>query len=310
MICSGFQEARCHFYGQAIHQCEDGSLRHLDLSLLYTFKTIAECKSLSLASQRLHKTQAAISIQLKKLEDSIGKRLLDRGHQTAELTSDGELLLQYARKMLALSTEAMELFVKEEVSGTVRFGIPDDYASAFLLPVLQEFTQRCPSVRLQIRNDISQNLFSALEKGELDLALVTRRNNDGNGEILRCDQLHWVAAESFVLAPNAPIPLALYPHGCGYRSQILRALSDGQKEYEIAFECTGVAGVQLAVDSGLSITATSSALMLPTWQLLEAAATGLPTLGSVTIELRLGSNEIPVAVQYFAEELRKQVSGK
>jgi DNA-binding transcriptional LysR family regulator len=285
-------------------------VRQLDLSLLHTFKTIAECKSLSLASQRLHKTQAAISIQLKKLEDQVGKRLLDRGHQTAELTSHGELLLQYARKMLALSNEAMDLFIKEEICGTVRFGIPDDYANAFLRPVLRDFIQRCPNVRLQIRNDISQNLFSALEKGELDLALVTRRNNDGNGEILRCDQLQWVAGETFVMVPDAPLPLALYPHGCGYRGQILSALSDSQREYEIAFECTGVAGVQLAVDSGLAIAATSTALMQPSWQVLDATTHHLPVLGNVMIELRLGNNEVPIAVQHFADELRKQVSLK
>jgi len=282
-------------------------VRHLDLTLLHTFKTIAECRSLALAAQRLHKTQAAISIQLKKLEDMLGKRLIDRGHQLAELTPHGELLLQYARRMLALSNEAVDLFVKEEVSGTVRFGIPDDYASAFLLPVLRSFTQLFPRVRLKIRNDISQNLFTALEEGELDIALVTQRSNDGNGEILRCDQLQWVAASDYGLNPDVPIPLALYPHGCGYRRQILTALSSTQRDYEIAFECTGVTGVQLAVDSGLAIAATSAPLIQPGWRILNAADEALPLLGNVTIELRLGKGAPSAAVRSFADELRKQV---
>lgn len=282
-------------------------MRHLDLTLLHTFKTIAECRSLALAAQRLHKTQAAISIQLKKLEDMLGKRLIDRGHQLAELTPHGELLLQYARRMLALSNEAVDLFVKEEVSGTVRFGIPDDYASAFLLPVLRSFTQLFPRVRLKIRNDISQNLFTALEEGELDIALVTQRSNDGNGEILRCDQLQWVAASDYGLNPDVPIPLALYPHGCGYRRQILTALSSTQRDYEIAFECTGVTGVQLAVDSGLAIAATSAPLIQPGWRILNAADESLPLLGNVTIELRLGKGAPSAAVHSFADELRKQV---
>lgn len=282
-------------------------MRHLDLTLLHTFKTIAECRSLALAAQRLHKTQAAISIQLKKLEDMLGKRLIDRGHQLAELTPHGELLLQYARRMLALSNEAVDLFVKEEVSGTVRFGIPDDYASAFLLPVLRSFTLLFPRVRLKIRNDISQNLFTALEEGELDIALVTRRSNDGNGEILRCDQLQWVAASDYGLNPDVPIPLALYPHGCGYRRQILTALSSTQRDYEIAFECTGVTGVQLAVDSGLAIAATSAPLIQSGWRILNAADESLPLLGNVTIELRLGKSAPSAAVQSFADELRKQV---
>ena len=285
-------------------------MRHLDLALLYSFKTIAECKNLSVASQRLHKTQAAVSIQLKKLEDLVGERLIERGHQTAVLTSHGERMLQYARKMLALSDEAMEYFVKGEVCGTVRFGIPDDYASAFLPPVIQQFTQSYPKVSLRIRNDISQNLFTALEDGELDLALVTQRAPDGNGEILRCDQLQWVAAAGFKLDRTAPVPLALYPHGCGYRRNILSALSGRQIDYEIAFECTGVTGVQLAVDSGLAIAATTAPLIQPTWRILEVSDTALPSLGNVTIELRQSLCESTPAVRFFADELRRHVPAR
>ncbi len=282
-------------------------MRQLDLTLLHAFKVIVESKSLSVAALRLHKTQGAISIQLKRLEEMVGKRLIDRGHQTAELTRDGEMLLQYAHKMLALNDEAMALFIEEQVSGTVRFGIPDDYASAFLPPVLQHFSQRYPNVRLQIRNDISQNLFTGLESGDLDLALLTQRNGDGNGEVLRSDQLQWVAAESYQLSPDEPVPLALYPHGCGYRRQILTALSSNQREYEIAFECTGVTGVQLAVESGMAIAATSMPLIQPRWQILDPAVTGLPALGNVIIELRVGKREGSPAVQFFAQELRKHV---
>ncbi|MGK8285883.1 LysR substrate-binding domain-containing protein [Pseudomonas putida] len=282
-------------------------MRHLDLSLLHSFKTIAECGSLAQASVRLHKTQAAVSIQLKKLEDLVGKRLIDRGNQQARLTSHGEQLLQYARKMLALSDEAMALFIEQQVSGTVRFGIPDDYASAFLSPVLQQFTALYPKARVKIRNDISQHLFTALEQGELDLALLTQRSGDGQGEILRCDQLHWVAAAHYQAQPTAPLPLALYPHGCGYRRQILAALSNNQRDYEIAFECTGVTGVHLAVDSGLAIAATSNPLIQPGWRVLDEEDDALPMLGNVMIELRFGANEASPATCYFADELRRQV---
>ncbi|MGB5957111.1 LysR family transcriptional regulator [Pseudomonas sp.] len=282
-------------------------MRHLDLALLHSFKTIAECKSITLASQRLLKTPAAVSIQLKKLEEQIGGRLIERGHQAMVLTRQGEQLLQYARKMLALSDEAIEFFAKGEVCGAVRFGIPDDYASAFLPPVIQQFTRRYPKVSLKIRNDISQNLFTALEDGELDLALVTQRTTDGHGEILRCDQLHWVAAAGYKLDPTAPVPLALYPHGCGYRRHILAALSASLIDYDIVFECTGVTGVRLAVESGLAIAATSSPLILPNWQIIETGDRTLPPLGNVVIELRQSGSEPAPAVRFFADELRRQV---
>lgn len=285
-------------------------MRQLDLALLHSFRTIVECGSLAQAALRLHKTQAAISLQLKKLEDQVGKRLLDRGNQQAQPTAEGELLLQYARRLLALSDEAMALFVEEALTGTVRFGIPDDYAGAFLPPVLRQFTERHPRVRLKIRNDISQHLFSALEQGELDLALVTLRAGDGAGEILRCDPLHWIAASDYQAQPGLPVPLALYPHGCGYRRQILSALGDSQRDYEISFECTGVTGVQLAVDSGLAIAATSAPLIQPGWRILDTESAALPALGSVTIELRFGPHEISPATRGFADELRRVVMDK
>lgn len=125
--------------------------------------------------------------------------------------------------------------------------------------------------------------------------------------MLRCDQLHWVSPAHFSPPPSAAVPLALYPHGCGYRRQILAALGRQQRDYDIVFECTGVTGVQLAVDSGLAIAATSSPLIQKGWRVLDASDPGLPALGNVMIELRFGANEITPATRFFADELRRQV---
>jgi DNA-binding transcriptional LysR family regulator len=282
-------------------------LRHLDLNQLLTFKTIADCKSLTLAAQRLHKTQAAISIQLKKLEELTGKKLIDRGYHSAELTPDGELLLQYARKLLMLSDEALDALNPEDISGTVRFGIPDDYASAFLLEAMQRFVKRFPKVNLLIRNDISQNLFAALKDDKLDLALVTLRSSDIHGEILRRDPLIWVAEEHYTPDPDRPIPLVLYPHGCCFRKNILDGLSEAQRDYYIAFECTGVTGVKIAIDSGLAIAATCAPLIQKNWKIIDHKSFGLPELDAVVIELRTGNSHLSKAQKHFADELRKQV---
>jgi len=282
-------------------------LRYLDLNQLLTFKTIADCNSLTLAAQRLHKTQAAISIQLKKLEEKTGKKLIERGYHSAQLTPDGELLLQYTRKILILSDEALNTLNPEDITGTVRFGIPDDYASIFLLNTVKRFAKRFPNVQLLIRNDISQNLFSALEDGALDLALVTLRSSDTHTEILRRDPLFWVAEEHFTPNLDKPVPLALYPHGCEFRKHILDGLSQTQRDYYIAVECTGVTGVKIAVDSGLAIAATCASLIQPNWKILDHTTWSLPELDAVVIELRTGSGDISQAQKHFSDELRKQV---
>lgn len=280
-------------------------MRHLDLNLLNTFKAIAECHSLTQASLRLNKTQAAISIQLKKLEELTGCKLIERGYHKAELTQDGEVLLQYARRLLSLSNEAINVLNAEEVRGTVRFGIPDDYASLILKDAVQAFAHRYPGIRLEIRNDISHNLFKGLENGELDLALVTQRETDAGGEVLRRDPLVWVAEQNFTLSQDAALPLALYPHGCNFRKNILDALSSARQDYYIAFECSGVTGVKIAIDSGLAIAATAQALIQPNWRIIQQDEYQLPRLDAVVIELRNGKAEPSTAVKCFAENIRE-----
>mgnify|MGYP000642771676 CR=1 FL=1 len=281
-------------------------MRHLDLNLLITFKAIAECHSLTLAAQRVNKTQAAISIQLKKLEALTGCKLIERSYHKAELTPDGEVLLQYARRLLNLSDEAINALNPEEVRGTVRFGIPDDYASLILKEAVQAFASRYPGIRLEIRNDISHNLFKGLENGDLDIALVTRRETDTGGEMLRRDPLVWVADKHFSI-PQGPLPLVLYPHGCGFRKNILDALSSSQQDYYIAFECTGVTGVKIAVDSGLAITATSPGLIQPNWRIISQDEYALPRLDAIVIELRHGKAEPDTAVKYFTDNIRERL---
>lgn len=282
---------------------------HLDLNLLTTFKTIAECNSLSLAAQRLHRTQAAISIQLKKLEEQIGKKLVERGHQRARLTADGEVLLQYARKLLALSNEALDnLSTGQALDGTVRFGIPDDHASAFLLPVVQRFARLYPNVKLKITNDLGINILRALEDNELDLALVSK-NNSYKGEVLRRDPLVWVASNHFKMADSRTLPLAVYPQGCQHRKTILDKLSDAQYDYDIAFECSGFMGMQIAIDSGLAITATTAPFIHPNWRTIQSHESNLPSLGASVIQLHMGTPEPTREIHYFAEIVRQQVTG-
>ncbi|AUA33505.1 MULTISPECIES: LysR family transcriptional regulator [Pseudomonas] len=129
-------------------------MKHLKLVLLHTFVMIVECRSLSLAATRLHKSHATISIQLKKLGNQVGTRLLNRGHQVVGLTPAGELL-RYSRRILALSREALVRLSNQEPTGNVHFGIADDYAKAFLAPIIGRFTTQYPRLRLIIRNDIS-----------------------------------------------------------------------------------------------------------------------------------------------------------
>ncbi len=148
-------------------------MKRLDINQLATFVTIVDAGNITKAAIALHRTQAAVSIQLKKLEEVAGKSLLNRGYNQFTLTREGEVLLSYARKILSLSEEALNLINDDDLEGVVRFGIPDGYARAFIQRPLRQFIDRFPKVKIQIKNDNSHNLYKSLHAGELDLILVT-----------------------------------------------------------------------------------------------------------------------------------------
>lgn len=281
-------------------------MKRLEFNQLATFVAIVDAGSITKAAATLHRTQAAISIQLKKLEENVGKQLLNRSYNQFTLTHEGEILLSYARKILNLSEEAFNAVNDEEVSGVVRFGIPDGYARAFIQNSLRQFISRFPKIRIQIKNDNSHNLYKSLHKGDLDLILATRDPQESGGELIRRESICWVAAKDYQLDLTQPIPLALYEQGCAYRQNIVEKLNQNDKDWFVSFECQGVTGFDIAISNGLAISALAESLVKEEWRVIKPAE-GLPNLGEIEIELHTIPGEGSEAIRCFAEELSKRV---
>ena len=277
-------------------------MKRLDFNQLATFVAIVDAGSITKAASSLHRTQAAISIQLKKLEEGTGKRLLNRSYNNFTMTNEGEILLSYARKILHLSEEAFQAISGDEVSGVVRFGIPDGYARAFIQDSLRQFIHRFPKIRIQIKNENSHKLFQSFHNGELDLILATRDPQESGGDLLRREKMCWVASNEFHLDTTKPIPLALYEQGCVYRHHVIENLQQNGKECFVAFECQGVTGFDIAISNGLAISALSESLVKEEWRIIKPSE-GLPDLGFVEIEMHTSPGDISEAVRCFAEEL-------
>ncbi|WP_370278740.1 LysR family transcriptional regulator [Pontibacterium sp.] len=282
-------------------------MKRLDFGQLATFVAIVDAGSITKAAASLHRTQAAVSIQLKKLEEGTGKQLLNRSYNQFTLTHEGEILLSYARKILNLSEEAFNAISNEEVSGVVRFGIPDGYARAYILNSLKQFISRFPKIRIQIKNDNSHNLYQSLREGELDLILATRDPQESGGQLVRREKICWVAAKDYQLNISQPIPLALYEQGCAYRHNIVEKLNQNEKDWFVSFECQGVTGFDIAITNGLAISALSESLVKDEWRVIKPSE-GLPDLGEIEIELHMSPGDVSEAVRCFADEIRKQVS--
>ena len=283
-------------------------MKRLDFNQLATFVAIVDAGNISKAAMSLHRTQAAISIQLKKLEETAGKQLLNRSYNKISLTPEGEVLLSYARRILALAEEACYAISGKEIEGEVRFGVPDGYARAFIQEVIREFIHRFPRIRLQIKNAPSPNLFRSLHEGDLDLLLVTRSPHEPGGNMVRREKLVWVAARDYEFDTRSPLPLALYQQGCDYRRRAVEVLDRHKLEWYVAFECQGSTGFDIAISNGLAISVMSTSLVKEgEWKILSSPEQ-LPELGSIDIEMHRSPGESSEAVNCFASELESRIS--
>ncbi|MCB1882882.1 MAG: LysR family transcriptional regulator [Geminicoccaceae bacterium] len=285
----------------------------LDLSLLRTFVAVRERGSVTAAARHVGRTQSAVSQQLQRLEASVGRRLLFREGRRPTLTPEGELLLRYARDMLALSDEARRRLRGGGVSGRVRFGVPDLYAAYLLPEVLASFARAYPRVEIDLRCAMSSRLLAALEAREIDLALVTGRGAAGRGGAgdgerdVRREPLVWVAAEGARPEEHDVLPLAMLPPGAHYRDLALAALDGIGRPWRIVCVSESIAGLQTAVFAGLAVSVVARCAVSPGMRVLAANAKRLPALPAIFLKLHYRPSPDQPALQRLADHVRGEI---
>lgn len=225
----------------------------LDVELLRTFLTIADTGSFTRAAEAVHRTQSAVSMQMKKLEEQIGRPLLERGARTIRLTPDGLKLLDYAQRIVSLSEQASAVFSEPELQGVVTLGVPDDYADRLLPRVLSAFARSHPNVELVVNCHGSIALAEYIKKGELDLAIVTH-GDASHSEVIRREALYFVGACEHATHLADPLPLAVGPQSCTWRRVAQSALDSIDRRYRVAYTSSAAAALISAVMAGLAIT--------------------------------------------------------
>ncbi len=230
-------------------------MQTLDIDLLRTFAALADTSSFTRTAERLHRTQSTISLQIKRLEDMLGKALFDRTSRSVRLTPEGLVLLSYAQQMLRINDEAIARVTEPDLQGVVRLGTPEDFATVYLPQVLAGFARAHPQIALEVHCDLTLNLLEAFHKGAFDLVLVKREPQwiTGGVKVWR-EPLVWVAADRSLVDPNKPLSLILSPHPCVYRKRALTALEKAQWRWHITYTSPSLAGTQAAVIAGLGIT--------------------------------------------------------
>jgi len=216
----------------------------LQLDWLRSFVAIVDGGTLSAAAPRVARSQGAVSVQLAKLEAAVGRPLVQRGPRRATPTAAGLVLLDYARRMLALNQEALAELGSQRLSGRVRAGVPDDYAAPYFVPVLAAFAERHAAVHVELFCEQSTTLVPRLQRGELDLAIVSRPRA-GYGQLLFSEPLVWVGAPQHRAWQRSPLPIACYEAGSLARKEALLALKTRGIAHRIVYDRASLAG-QLA----------------------------------------------------------------
>lgn len=248
-----------------IHIVNAGSMAAVNLSteLLRAFITVIEVASFTRAAEVLGRTQPAISLQVKRLEETVGYALIERKGKEISLTERGEALAIHARQMLRLNDLAMAQFEQSNPSTKLRVGLPVDYAVNALQGCLTDVVKKFKDIDVEIRCELSKHLLTALRNNEIDIA-VALFDGDDQQFLFRHwkEQPTWVGATDFVITDGAEIPLVVHPYGCVYRDRMTTALKLAEKSWRIAYSSPGIGGVQKAVQDGLGL----SCLTIPTVQ--------------------------------------------
>lgn len=224
-----------------------------DTVLLRSFVTVVQEGGFTRAASRLHLTQSAISAHLRRLEEQAGKSLLFRTTRSVTLTSDGELLMGYARAILALNHDALTQLTRVSPQGPVRIGLSEDIVTTPLMQALQTFATSHTGVTVDVKVGIPAHLLQTMDEGDLDLVIGGRCHDGRPGRLLWREPLIWAFAEGAALDPALPVPLALFPEPCPYREAALTVLAQAGVGCRIAMVCPSSAGLRAAALAGFAV---------------------------------------------------------
>ncbi|MET2830613.1 LysR substrate-binding domain-containing protein [Mesorhizobium shangrilense] len=278
----------------------------LDLNLLKTFVAVVESGSLSNAAPRVGRSQSAVSMQMQRLEEMVGNQLLVRGPRTVTPNAIGEDFLIYARRLLKLSDEAWASVTRPKETGSVRLGVPDDYAAFLLPPVLSRFAADHPLVTVELICEQSTALVKTLAEGRLDLAIITRLP-DQPLEVIRLERFVWVASPNHVAWESDPLPVALFEPGCAARMNVLQALGDVDRSYRCTYSSASLLGLIAVVQAGLAVAGLAQR-SVPASLRIIGANERLPVLPDLEIGILRNPLSTTPAVDRLNDFLRRDLA--
>jgi DNA-binding transcriptional LysR family regulator len=259
---------------------------NLETGLLLTFVSVCETGSFTAAASRIGRSQSAVSLQIRRLEDMLGCVLLERTKRSVKITRSGQDFLTYARRILHLHAEAVAAVNPAMGHVTVRIGMPNDYTELYLPRVLNRFEQLFPDIHCNIQCDMTWELLTRMDAGKLDLVVGIRHTTYSSGHTLCIEDIVWVAGPDFDAgaALDRPLPLVLYPETCPYRARGIDALAGSGRQWHIVYTSQSPTGIRIAVEQRGAVSITSRRTVPAHWKILTPRD-GFPALPPAELQL-------------------------
>ncbi|MFV0665794.1 LysR substrate-binding domain-containing protein [Denitromonas sp.] len=281
---------------------------NLPTELLRTFIKTVETGSFTRAAEAVGRTQSAVSLQIRRLEDLLDAPLFLRGSHRVRLTEEGTTLLDYGRRILALNDEAVGSLRQPKVAGSVRLGAPHEYTASLLPVILGKFAQSHPKVMLEVTCDLSKNLLKRMDEGEFDLVVALHDDpGDGRGAKVLTEPLQWVTSQDHVRHEERPLSLVVAPPPCIYRSRVLLNLNRQAVPWQIAYTSSSYSGIVAAVRAGLGVTVLAGSTV-PDGVRLLGEREGFPDMGSLDVRLHMTPESPNEAAMRLSEYIASSLS--
>jgi DNA-binding transcriptional LysR family regulator len=282
-------------------------MRNLDLTALRSFVTVADSGGVTRAAGLLHLTQSAVSMQIKRLEESLNIALLARDGRGVRLTAEGERLLGHARRMLAINDEIMAQLTGEAFEGELVFGVPHDIVYPHVPAILQRFAAAWPRIKVNLVSSFTAKLKEAMQRGEIDIILTTEKGREEGGETLDKVPLVWVGAIGGEAWKHRPMKLA-FETLCGFRSTAQDALDRAQIAWDMAVSSDNTRTVEASISADLAVHACLAGTTSPYIEMLNHGG-ALPQLPQYNINMYIAHGRAQAQAERLADMVRAAYGG-
>ena len=260
-------------------------MKNLPMDLLRAFVSVSQLRSFTKAGELLGRSQPAVTLKIKRLEELVDQKLFLRGGKSLELSDSGIALYNYAKQILTLNDLAISQISKSTVHGKIRLGIPSEFATVLLPKIISRFAKAYPNVALEVNCELSKYLLTRAGRESHDLIFVLAyQDTDLDGDLVKTDELVWVSSKKFNRTKKDAVPLIVASEGCIYRHTAMTGLSNASLSWKIVYTNPDLTGIQYAIQEGLGVTVLSRSIVPENLHILSASA-GLPSLDRVSINI-------------------------